>query len=88
MAQAEKPNLVILDLVMLGLNSREVCHGLNEGSTTDIPMLVLTVKGQVGSRTGTKEQTDGFDARAVDFFSQPVKTQELVERVNALLCLT
>jgi CheY-like chemotaxis protein len=62
-ARAEKPDLVILDIVMPSLNGYEVCQALHKDpETARIPVLMLTVKGQTGSPTGTKEQTDGFDA--------------------------
>jgi twitching motility two-component system response regulator PilH len=88
-AQAEKPDLVILDIVMPGLNGYEVCRALRRSpETAGIPVLLLTVKGQANSPTGTKEQIDGFNAGAVDFVSKPVKAKQLVERVKALLWLT
>ena len=89
MAQAEKPDLVILDIVMPGLDGYEVCRALHRSrETAGIPVLMLTVKGQANSPTGTKEQIDGFNAGAVDFVSKPVKAKELVARVKALLWLS
>jgi len=87
-ALAERPDLVILDIVMPGLDGYEVCRALRKDpETAGIPVLMLTVKGQAGSPTGTKEQIDGFNAGALDFVSKPVKAKELVERVSALLWL-
>jgi len=87
-ARAEKPDLVILDIVMPGLDGYDVCRALHKDpATADIPVLMLTVKGQANSPSGAREKIDGFDAGAVDFVSKPVKAKELVDRVNALLWL-
>jgi len=86
--QEQKPDLVILDIVMPGLDGYDVCRALRrDPATANIPVLMLTVKGQANSPTGAREKIDGFEAGAVDFMCKPVKAKELVNRVQGLLWL-
>ena len=93
-AKAEKPNLIILDVVMPKMDGYEVCRRLqSDPDTADIPILLLTVKGQldkpnlddvtIGARL--KEQREGFDAGAIEFLSKPVTPEQLLNRVRPLL---
>ena len=93
-AQAEKPDLIVLDIVMPKLDGYEVCHRLQENlETKHIPVIMLTVKGQVDDPTldertiegRIQEQMAGFEVGAVDFLTKPVKAGELIERIKSLL---
>ncbi len=95
-ARKTKPDLVILDIVMPGLNGYQVCRRLqSDPSTVHIPVLMLTVKGQIQEDPRPWEKRDqysriqermaGYDAGAVEFLSKPVTAKELVERVKSLL---
>ena len=93
-AQAEKPDLIVLDIVMPKLDGYEVCHRLQENpATKHIPVIMLTVKGQVDDPTldertiegRIQEQMAGFEVGAVDFLTKPVKAGELIERIKSLL---
>ena len=93
-AQAEKPDLIVLDIVMPKLDGYEVCHRLQENlETKHIPVIMLTVKGQVDDPTldertiegRIQEQMAGFEVGAVDFLTKPVKAGELIERIESLL---
>jgi DNA-binding response OmpR family regulator len=93
-AQEEKPDLIVLDIVMPRLDGYEVCHRLQENpETKHIPVIMLTVKGQVDDpsldeRTiegRIQEQMAGFEVGAVDFLTKPVKAGELIERIKSLL---
>ena len=87
-ARAERPDLIILDIVMPGLDGYDVCRALRKDpGTAQIPVLMLTVKGQANTPTGAREKIDGFEAGAVDFICKPVKAKELVDRVQGLLWL-
>jgi DNA-binding response OmpR family regulator len=92
----EKPNLIILDIVMPGLDGYQVCRRLQcDPATLHIPVLMLTVKGQINEEPRPWEKRDqysriqermaGFDAGAVDFLSKPVTAKELIKRVKSLL---
>jgi CheY-like chemotaxis protein len=93
-AQEAKPNLIVLDIVMPRLDGYEVCHRLQEDpATRHIPVIMLTVKGQVDDPTldertiegRIQEQMAGFEVGAVDFLTKPVKAGELIERIESLL---
>jgi DNA-binding response OmpR family regulator len=92
-ARQERPDLIILDIAMPKLNGYEVCRLLQSDShTAAIPVLMLTVKGQLDPATEErdldtriKEQMDGFEAGATDFLSKPVKAKDLLDRVKTLL---
>ena len=93
-AQSEKPDLIVLDIVMPKLDGYEVCHRLQENpATKHIPVIMLTIKGQVDDPTldertiegRIQEQMAGFEVGAVDFLTKPVKAGELIERIKSLL---
>ena len=93
-AQEEKPDLIILDIVMPRMDGFEVSRLLQDDPTTAaIPILMLTVKGQVDDpnlddeaiQTGIRERIDGYEAGAVEFLSKPIKARELLNRVKTLL---
>jgi two-component system cell cycle response regulator len=93
-AQKEKPDLVILDVVMPKMDGYEVCRLLQgKPDTAAMPVLMLTIKGQVEDpdlddhalETGIRERMDGYEAGAVEFLSKPIKAKELLDRVKTLL---
>jgi CheY-like chemotaxis protein len=95
MALNQKPDLIILDIVMPGIDGYRVCHRLQRSEiTARIPVLMLTVKGQVDETDLSDERTmalrvaernRGFEVGAAEFISKPIRAQELVERVQKLL---
>jgi CheY-like chemotaxis protein len=95
-AKKEKPDLIILDIVMPKMDGYEACRHLQRNpSTAEIPILMLTVKGQVNEAANPEDQRDyydrirerlaGFDAGALEFLSKPVTAKELVKQVQRLL---
>jgi CheY-like chemotaxis protein len=95
-AKKEKPALIILDIVMPKMDGYEVCRHLQRNpDTADIPVLMLTVKGQVDEVANPEDKRDyyvrirerlaGFDAGALEFLSKPVTAKELVKQVKRLL---
>jgi DNA-binding response OmpR family regulator len=93
-AREEKPDLMILDIVMPRMDGYEVCRLLqSDPDTVSIPILILTVKGQVDEpgldnqdvEARIRERMDGYNAGAVDFLSKPIKARELLLRVRTLL---
>jgi len=74
----EKPDLVLLDIMMPQLDGFEVCRELRR---VGLPaaVLMLTAKGQVDDRV------TGLDAGADDYLVKPFSTEELLARVRALL---
>jgi DNA-binding response OmpR family regulator len=96
-ARLEKPDLLILDIVMPEMDGYEVCRHLQDDpETASIPVLLLTVKGQLdipavnrfAYNSRIRERMDGFEVGALDFMSKPVKAEELLERVKGLIWFT
>jgi two-component system, OmpR family, response regulator MprA len=80
MAQRLKPDLVVLDVMLPGLDGFEVCRRLRQNqATTNIPILMLTAKDDV------KDRVQGLDIGADDYVTKPFDLAELVARVRALL---
>jgi len=74
----EKPDLVLLDIMMPRLDGYAVCTELRRLSNP-VPILMLTAKGQV------EDRVTGLDAGADDYLVKPFSTEELLARVRALL---
>lgn len=73
----EKPDLVVLDVMMPQLNGLEVCQELRK--TTEIPIIMLTALGDVADRI------TGLQLGADDYLPKPFSPKELEERINAIL---
>ncbi len=74
----EKPDLILLDIMMPKLDGYAVCAELRRLSNP-VPILMLTAKGQV------EDRVTGLDAGADDYLVKPFSTEELLARVRALL---
>jgi len=77
-ALEEKPDLILLDVMMPQLDGFAVCAELRRLGHA-MPVLMLTAKAQIEDR-GT-----GLDAGADDYLVKPFSTEELLARVRALL---
>jgi DNA-binding response OmpR family regulator len=77
-AIAEKPDLILLDIMMPRLDGYAVCAELRRLSNP-VPILMLTAKGLV------EDRVQGLDAGADDYLVKPFCTEELLARVRALL---
>src|SRR6202000_2849381 len=77
-ALGEKPDLILLDVMMPKLDGFAVCAELRR-LADDVPVLMLTAKGLVDDRVA------GLDAGADDYLVKPFSTEELLARVRALL---
>ncbi|GER84974.1 MAG: response regulator transcription factor [Thermogemmatispora sp.] len=73
----EKPDLVILDIMLPGLDGFEVCRRIRSWSST--PILILTARGDEDDRIR------GLDLGADDYLVKPFSPRELVSRVRAIL---
>lgn len=76
--EAEKPDLIILDLMMPGLDGYEVCRRVRS-SDRKTPILMLT------ARTSEIDTVVGLELGANDYITKPVRLRELVARVKAHL---
>jgi DNA-binding response OmpR family regulator len=77
-AVREKPDLVLLDIMMPRLDGYTLCAELRR-LTIRVPVLMLTAKGQI------EDRVRGLDAGADDYLVKPFSTDELLARVRALL---
>jgi DNA-binding response OmpR family regulator len=77
-AISEKPDLILLDIMMPKLDGYAVCAELRRLGIP-VPILMLTAKGQVEDRVA------GLDVGADDYLVKPFSTEELLARVRALL---
>lgn len=79
MARSERPDLILMDVVMPGLNGYQATRTLaREEATKDIPIIVCSSKGQ---------ETDkiwGLRQGAQDYLVKPVDGDELLARIAAL----
>jgi two-component system alkaline phosphatase synthesis response regulator PhoP len=77
LARAEKPDVIVLDVMLPGLSGREVCRQLRAES--DVPILMLSARG------GEVDRVLGLELGADDYVTKPFSLAELVSRVRALL---
>lgn len=77
----EKPDTVVLDVVLPGLNGFDVCRVLKQDKMThSIPIIMLS-----GKAMETRDKVTGFEAGADDYLTKPFEAKELVARIRALL---
>ena len=77
---AEKPDLILLDIVLPGISGYEVCKRLRGGTATAaLPILMLTAKGD------ETEKIVGLEIGADDYVTKPFSPKEVVARVKALI---
>ena len=79
-ARAEKPDLIVLDIMMPKLDGYETCKRLKaDPDTKDVPVILLSAKGR------NVDQKVGFEVGADDYITKPFSPRKLVERINAIL---
>lgn len=75
-----KPDLILLDVMMPGIDGFEVCRQLKENDDTkDIPVIFVTAK------TETNDIVQGFQVGGVDYITKPFKREEVLSRVKTHL---
>ena len=75
--RAQKPDLVLLDVMMPVMNGWEVCKAIRAESTT--PIIMLTAKAE------TDDQVAGLKSGADDYVTKPFEMKELLARMEAVL---
>ena len=78
MISSDRPDAVVLDVMMPRLDGLEVCRQLRS-TGDDLPILVLTARDSVSERVA------GLDAGADDYLPKPFALEELLARLRALL---
>jgi len=83
LAAAEpKPDLVLLDIMMPGMDGYEVCRRLKaDAATHEIPVIFLTAKTQV------EDESRGFEVGCVDYITKPISPPIVLARVRTHLAL-
>lgn len=80
MAKETKPDLILMDVVMPGMNGFQATRQLTkDGDTADIPIIIVTTKDQETDRVW------GLRQGAKDYLTKPVEEAMLVEKINNLL---
>jgi DNA-binding response OmpR family regulator len=80
MAQEEKPDLLVLDVMLPGLDGFEICFRLRQAPlTAALPIIMLSAKGQDSDRT------TGLGVGANEYLTKPVNRELLLEKITALL---
>jgi two-component system alkaline phosphatase synthesis response regulator PhoP len=78
--RAQKPDLVVLDMYMGGVDGREIARGLKaDPATAKLPVVFFT---------GSNEAVDvvtGLDAGAVDYIAKPIDGEILVAKIRSIL---
>src|SRR5690242_7952035 len=79
-ARKDRPDLILLDVMLPGLTGKEVCKKLKaDRSTEAIPIIFLT------ARSDEIDKMIGFEIGADDYVSKPFSPRELAARIKAVL---
>ena len=76
-ARAERPDLILLDVMLPGVDGMEVCRQIRTWSA--VPIIMLTAK------TGEVDKVVGLEVGADDYVTKPFSSRELVARIKANL---
>ena len=77
LVESEKPDLILLDIMMPRLDGWQVCREIRK--TLQTPIIMLTAKGEVF------DKVLGLELGADDYITKPFDTKELIARVKAVL---
>lgn len=82
MIHRERPDLILADVVMPGMDGFEFCGAVKGlAATRDVPVIMVTAKGHI------EDLKKGFDLGAMDYIRKPFDARELVLRVGNALAL-
>ncbi len=79
-ATAERPDLILLDVVMPEMNGFEACRRIREQPETQyVPIIMVTTKGE------EHNVETGFESGCSDYITKPINGAELLAKVRAYL---
>ncbi len=79
-AKQERPNLIVLDIMMPVLDGYETLRRLKaDPETKDIPVILLTAKGR------DVDKRLGFEVGATDYIVKPFSPSRLIERIQEII---
>ena len=79
-ARAEKPDMIILDVMMPKMDGFQAASKLKAiAETRDIPILMLSSKAQF------EDKMKGIDAGAMDYITKPFEKEELLQKIHEFL---
>ncbi|MBR9857411.1 MAG: diguanylate cyclase [Gammaproteobacteria bacterium] len=82
LCREQRPDIILLDVIMPGLSGHEVCRRLKaDAATRDIPVIFVTSQNQDG------DEALGFEIGAVDFITKPINPVIVLARVRTHLAL-
>ena len=77
-----RPDLILLDIMMPGIDGFEVCRRLKaDPATQEIPVIFLSALGE------TTDKVHGLDLGAADYITKPFQPEEVIARVNTQLTI-
>ena len=77
LAEELKPDLVMLDIMLPGMDGWQICKRLRQ--TSKVPIIMLTAKGE------TEDKVQGLEMGADDYIVKPFEVKELLARIHAVL---
>ena len=81
-AAEPRPDIILLDIMMPGMDGHEVCERLKrDPATSDIPVVFVT------ARDDAEDETHGFELGAVDYITKPISPPVVEARVRTQLAL-
>ena len=79
-ARAERPDLILMDVIMPEMDGFEACRAIREDETTrGIPIVMITTRGE-GDNVAK-----GFEAGCNDYITKPIDKNELIRKMQDLL---
>jgi len=80
LARSDKPDLILMDVVMPGMNGFQATRALTKDEeTSSIPIIIVTTKDQETDRVW------GLRQGAKDYISKPVVAEELIGKIGTIL---
>lgn len=79
-AAAEKPDLILLDVIMPKMNGFEACRALRaQEATSDTPIIMVTTRGEENN------VESGYESGCSDYITKPINGPELLAKLRGFL---